>query len=148
MSSLIVKPVKQTVATAPSKQRLRIPGKTLHTLNRGAEIEPQSFEVMAFTGQPGPRRIHADIHVRTEESKEVVVEMLGLEAVSLGDTSSGSKRSVFSRIQWKPSIRFLGGGDSIIPSFESLQDILDLSAGPTTYRDVVSKRCAPSTEMT
>lgn len=118
-------PLAETFVPSTFKS-LRIPGRTLHTLNRGAKLLPQSFEALALTGQPGPRRVNADIYVRTQDTKDVVMEMLGLEAVSLGDTSSTSKRSVYSRIQWKPSIRFLGGGDSIIPSMGRLQDMLDL----------------------
>ncbi|KAL9086235.1 MAG: hypothetical protein Q9159_004300 [Coniocarpon cinnabarinum] len=119
------RPLTETFVPSTLKS-LRIPGKTLATLNRGPDVEPESFDVMAKTTQPGPRRVMADIYVRLSETQEPVAQVLGMEAVSLGDTSTGAKRSVYSRIKWQPSIRFLANGDSIIPKFERLQDILDL----------------------
>jgi len=76
------------------------------------------------TQLPGPRTAIIDIKVRSEDGEDVLVEVKGLEATTLGSNGSEDDvtRSLFFRTRWQPLFDGLAGTDEL----KQIKDIAKL----------------------
>ncbi|OBT53708.1 Hybrid PKS-NRPS [Pseudogymnoascus sp. 24MN13] len=94
-----------------------------------ASADDHSLWACTETQLPGARLAITDVTIRSADCSEVLIDIKGLEATTLGSSASENSlgRSLFFRTRWQAAFNNLAGTTELA-AFESIADVMDIFA--------------------
>lgn len=95
-------------------------------INEGIAEHNRSFRVCSHAEFPGSRAVSSDLHIYSEDCKQLLIDIQGIKLTALSSNASADEfaRSLFFRTRWQPAFDFLGTS-KCTPTLKGIAEVMD-----------------------